>query len=188
MRKLYSRAAFQYYILRIKSRNRLACIVRARSAAFSGNDRANDKGGGWRAVAVVPGSVHLSRVLSSARIRPLFTGDSRFSRTLHRVLTRNVFIMRSASKLRVRRADRHCRWIRCGEAGLPLFAPASIKQIFSDLRRVTKHTARTAVKTPSAAVFHSSARFSCLDRFHSCLVKAGETYLSMKPRTFGSQT
>jgi hypothetical protein len=61
------------------------------------------------------------------------------------------------------------------------------KADFSDLRRVTKHTARTAVKTPSAAVFHSSARFSCLNRFHSCLAKAGETYLS-KPRTFGSQT
>lgn len=29
-------------------------------------------------VAIVQGSVHLSRVLSSARIRSLFTGDSRF--------------------------------------------------------------------------------------------------------------
>lgn len=182
------KATFQCYTLRIKARNRLACIVRAK-CSLSGNELGKRLGRrvDGRVVAFVPGSVHLSRVLSSARIRPLFTGDSRFSRTLHRVLTRNVFIMRSASKLRVRRADRHCRWIRCGEAGPPLFAPASIKQIFSDLRRVTKHTARTAVKTPSAAVFHSSARFSCLDRFHSCLAKVGETYLSMKPRTF-SQT
>lgn len=108
-----------------------------------------------------------------------------FSRTLHRVLTKNVFIMRSASKLRAQRADRYCRWTRCGEAGPPLFAPASIKQISNDLRRVTKHTARIAVKTPSAAVFHSSARFSCPNRFHSCLAKVGETHLSMKPRTFG---
>jgi len=92
-----------------------------------------------------------------------------FQDAASRVLTRNVFIMRSASKLRARRADRHCRRSRCGEAGPPLFAPASIKQISRDLRRVTKHTrADRLVKTPSAAVLHSSARFSCPGRFHSC--------------------
>lgn len=136
------------------------------------DDRAN--GGGWRVVAIVPGSVHLSRVLSSARIRSLFTGDSRFPGCCIECWRETCLLCDSPRSYALRGADRHCRWTRCGEAGPPLFAPASIKQISSDLRRVTKHTARIAVKTPSAAVFHSSARFSCPNRFHSCLAKVGK--------------
>ena len=145
---------------------------------------------GWRVTVVANGQCpFISRFVECQNTFFIYRRLA-FSRTLHRVLTRNVFIMRFASKLRAQRADRHCRWTQCGKAGSPLFAPASIKQISSDLRRVTKHTARIAVKTPSAAApcsIHPRG-FPCPDRFHSCLAKVGKTRLSMKPRTFSPQT
>lgn len=140
-------------------------------------------GQGWRIAAGVaggdpcmPGSVHLSRVLSSARIRPLFTGDSRFpGRCIESADEKRVYY---AIRLEVTRS----------EGGLPLSmnpmrggGPAAVctREHKADFQWFTSshqtHTARIAVKTPSAAVFHSSARFSYPDRFHSCLAKVGET-------------
>lgn len=128
--------------------------------------------GGWRSMCRTV-SIYLAfcRVpeyvlyLQAARV---------FQDVASRVLTRNVFIMRSASKL------------RAPEGGLPLSmnpmrgggsAAVCTREHKADFQWFTSshqtHTARIAVKTPSAAVFHSSARFSCPDRFHSCLAKVG---------------
>jgi len=148
---------------------RLTRIVRAKRNPRRGlraNVQTAGAGDGDRVRPVCP---FISRFVECPDTSFIYRWLAFFQDAASRVLTRNVFIMRSASKLRARRADRHCRRSRCGEAGPPLFAPASIKQISRDLRRVTKHTrADRLVKTPSTAVLHSSARFSCPGRFHSC--------------------
>lgn len=130
-------------------------------------------GRGWRSVCRA--SVHLSRVLSSARIRSLFTDGLAFSRTLHRECWRETCLLCDPPRsYALRRAELPLSMNPMRGGG-----PAAVcaREHKADFQWFTSshqtHAARIAVKTPSAAVFHSSARFSCPDRFHSRPAKVG---------------